>query len=191
MLGRRRPTLLSPFAYLWGLGAGLERIGVRCLCLAVLWEVAVALPLQSGSMLVCLVDQPLAHPQSRYLVCPGVDFKDLWVSLICYGLWWPVSGQGRCLALLPHSFGLVGGQKGKPGSHQGYTCSRIPQPSPCPCPCEHLYFSCEYPCIQRSAVMGRTHTGGGTPLFLLHTFLNLSLLAGLRYLWGWTMNYTV
>lgn len=43
-------------------------------------------PLAAGSMLVCLVDQPLAHPQSRYLVCPGVDFKDLWVSLICYGL---------------------------------------------------------------------------------------------------------
>lgn len=58
------------------------RIRVRCLCLEVSWEVVVALPLPVWQ----LGDQPLAHPQSRYLVCTGVEFKDLWVPLVCRGL---------------------------------------------------------------------------------------------------------
>lgn len=87
MLGRRRPTLLSPFTFCWGLGAGLERVGVRCLCLAVLWEAVVALPLpvwqhagmfgrsapssplvQVSSMSRCEFQRPMGIPRLPWIV---------------------------------------------------------------------------------------------------------------------------
>lgn len=119
MLGRRRPVLLSPFTSCWDVGAGLVTEGwgqVSKSC-----SVVGSGGSRVRSSRACSVGQRLAHPQSRDLLCPGVEVSRpksvprlLWIAMASQRAW-------RCLALLPHKLGLVGGEKGKPSSLQAWT----------------------------------------------------------------------